>query len=416
MPPADAGAVRQLRAALGDALANAGRGAEAARAYLEAAEGATVAEALELRRRAALQYLISGHIDEGLAALRSVLGAVGMRLPATPRGALLSLLWRRAAAAAPRARLPAARPQRDLRGRPDPHRRLLVGRDRPERRRLRSAGPTFSPVASCWPSAPASARGSPARWRWRRPTARPAGCAAALVRPACWRLPSSSPGRSTIAYPRGMVALARGVATYLEGDWNEAHVHCDRACDIFRERCTGVHWERNTASAFGLWALSHMGEIAELGRRWPRLLAEARDRGDLYAVMNLSTYLLSIVRLAADEPDLARDEVGQAMAHWSRGGYHVQHNDQAWGMAQIELYAGRGGAAWDLITWNWPALSRSLLLRVQFIRVAMWQLRPRCAWRRPRVPSSPSPCSTPPRLTRGGSRARRRLGRWRRPG
>ena len=36
--------------------------------------------------------------------------------------------------------------------------------------------------------------------------------------------------------------------------------------------------------------------------------------------MNLSTYVLSIVRLAADEPDRARDEVGQAMAHWSRGG------------------------------------------------------------------------------------------------
>ena len=95
LPPADATAVRRLRVALADALANAGRGAEAGRAYLEAAEAATVAEGLELRRRTALQYLITGHIDEGLAALRSVLARVGMRLPDTPGGALWSYLWRR---------------------------------------------------------------------------------------------------------------------------------------------------------------------------------------------------------------------------------------------------------------------------------------------------------------------------------
>ncbi len=378
VPPADAGAARQLRAALGDALANAGRGAEAARAYLEAAEGATVAEALELRRRAALQYLISGHIDEGLAALRSVLGAVGMRLPATPRGALLSFLWRQALLR--------------LRG---------LGYRRRDPSEISAADLTRIDV--CWSAATGlsvvdTIRGADfqsrclllalragERSRIARSLAMQAAHSATgglRCRPRTARLLAAAEQlalQAEDAYPRGMVALARGAATYLEGDWKEAHVHCDRACDIFRERCTGVHWEQNTASAFGLWALSHMGEIAELGRQWPRLLAEARDRGDLYAVMNLSTYLLSIVRLAAGEPDLARDEVGQAMAHWSRGGYHVQHNDQAWGMAQIELYAGRGGAAWDLITWNWPALSRSLLLRVQFIKVAMWQLRARCA-------------------------------------
>ena len=177
--------------------------------------------------------------------------------------------------------------------------------------------------------------------------------------------------------------------------------------------CTGSGTPRAPSGSgpSATWA-----RFAELDRRWPRLLAEARDRGDLYAVMNLSTYLLSIVRLAANEPDRARDEVGQAMAHWSRGGYHIQHNDQAWGMAQIELYAGRGGTAWDLISWNWPALSRSLLLRVQFVRVAMWQLRARCAWRRRSVPASQSPCCTRPRPTRGGSSMRRRLGLRRRPG
>src|SRR5205823_1605694 len=58
-------------------------------------EGSCASEALELRRRAAAQLLRSGHIDEGLKVIESVLTAVNMHLPSTDSGALLSALFRR---------------------------------------------------------------------------------------------------------------------------------------------------------------------------------------------------------------------------------------------------------------------------------------------------------------------------------
>src|SRR5262249_13932013 len=85
-----------VRVELADALASAGRGTEAAQAYGAAATGAPSAQAIELRRRAAEQFLRAGDIDEGIAMLRHVLLAVGMKLSATPRGALVRFLLGRA--------------------------------------------------------------------------------------------------------------------------------------------------------------------------------------------------------------------------------------------------------------------------------------------------------------------------------
>ena len=86
---------RRLRIQLGDALAGAGRGAEAAKQYLAAATGAGPDDSVELQRRGALQLLRSGHVDAGLSALRSVLGAVSLSLATTPRRAFWSLVGQR---------------------------------------------------------------------------------------------------------------------------------------------------------------------------------------------------------------------------------------------------------------------------------------------------------------------------------
>ena len=58
---------------LGDALANAGRGHNAAAAYREAMTGAEPGMAIELERRAAEQLIRAGHLNEAREVLRSLL-------------------------------------------------------------------------------------------------------------------------------------------------------------------------------------------------------------------------------------------------------------------------------------------------------------------------------------------------------
>src|SRR5262249_37036281 len=67
---------RALRFKLGDALANAGRGAESAQVYLALVHEAYPGETLELQRRAAEQLLRTGHLEEGLAVLTTVLQTI----------------------------------------------------------------------------------------------------------------------------------------------------------------------------------------------------------------------------------------------------------------------------------------------------------------------------------------------------
>src|SRR5262249_51597021 len=120
------------------------------------------------------------------------------------------------------------------------------------------------------------------------------------------------------------------------------------------------------------------------------------------------------VRLAADDPETADRELRQTMSQWSREGYHVQHNDALWAAVQIALYRGEGAAAWGLIDGSWPALRRSLLLRVQFIRTSMHFLRARAARAAGAPAGRPRPAEARSLLA-VAHRATRRLDRARMP-
>ena len=123
-------AAQAWREGLADALANAGRPAEAAEAYLRAAAGAGDLQRVELQRRGAEQFLIGGHIDRGLDLIRTVLASMGMRVPRKParRAAVAAVAARTASLA--RTALRAEGRRRHRRRYAPAHRYLLVGDDR----------------------------------------------------------------------------------------------------------------------------------------------------------------------------------------------------------------------------------------------------------------------------------------------
>jgi serine/threonine protein kinase len=371
-------AERQLRTKLGNALANAGRGAESARAYLAATAEAGPAETLELQRLAALQFLRSGHIDDGLDTLRTVLAAADLRLLSTPRRAFWSLVFQRLRLhlRGLRHRLRSAE-QIDpaeltrlnicqsasiglsmvdtLQGAYFQTRSLLLA--------LRIGDPGRLVTALAMEAAHTSVQGS----RSRRRTDRYLQAAQTLAQ------------QVKQPYAHAMVALARGIAAALEGDWRNGQRLCDDAEHVLRDSCTGALWELGTAHRFALWPMMFMGEVVEINHRLPRLLKEARERDDLYEETNLSLTIRTFVRLAADEPERARAELAQVMEKWSQRGFHVQHMNRLFDETQIDLYQDDAETAWRRLADSWPALKQTHLMRVQQIRIIMLHLRARCA-------------------------------------
>ncbi len=369
---------RSLRALLGDALANAGRGSEAAEAYLAAARDSSASESLELSRRAAEQMLRSGHIDGGLETLRGVLEQAGMKLASTPALALLSLLWRRL-----RIRL------RGLRFR--------------ERDASRVPPKDLMRIDTCWAvsvglsqvdtirAADFQARhlllaldaGEP--YRVARALALEAGHAStggARARPRVRKLLSGAreiAERLNNPHALALVDLNAGVAAYMEGAFRDSVERLALAERTLRERCTGVAWELNTVQLYALRGLFFLGWLRELERRAPAFLKDARERGDLYAETHLRTRISYVLRLLSDEPEQALQELEEAMARWSHSGFHLQHFWDLVGHVEIALYSGDGAVAWRTILERWKPLRRSLLLRVQVARLVSLHLRGRAA-------------------------------------
>jgi tetratricopeptide (TPR) repeat protein len=403
--PDDGPEGRRLRVELGNALANSGHIAEATQEYLAAAVGAEPAEALALRQRAAIQALLGGHIDEGLAVLRTVLESVSLRFMGVPVAAFGSIL-------ASEARL------------------RLRGLHFRERSSDRVDQGDVARINACWSASLGLAPIDPLQATAFQKkglllalkTGLPSRIARALAMEAIGTAATDPAGRRTAKlleaserlvqrvgdpYLMAFWSMAAGFVANLGGRWRIAREFLERAEEAFLDHGTEASWEHSYTQGQCCSALLSLGEIAILLDRLPSLVKEIKDRGDLFAWNSFCVFLRPLSFLASDDPDGAQAQFNEGsgvVPDKMRGQIVVQ---DLIAKVQVYIYAGESIKAWDYVSQRWTALSRSFQLHVPLVRILMIQLLARSAL----ASAVDSPDPRPFLCT--ASRSARRLGRER---
>lgn len=374
---------------LGDALASAGRGGEAARAYLDAKPMLDAWSALEIERRAGQQYLISGRLEEGLTVIGRVLAKAGLPpLASSPKRAFLALVLRRMRVG-------------------------LRGLSYKEREASAIPADALTRIDTCWAVAEGMGLvdniqgaafqtlhlllaldvGEPARIG--RALAMEGGYASStgaaaratrLLREA-ERLADRPGSRATL----GLVRAISAVAALHDGQFEDAEKFAVEAETILAGEQGLSAWPLNIARVYHISALIDEGKIVELCRVSRRFLDDALDRGNLFAATMFRTGWSVLLWLAADDLVGARAALAAASAQCPAGVFYIPHYNCLLARGLIDLHAGADDDAYRHIAEVWPAVERSLVLRIRSVRVRCFRMRAACAIAAARVARDPKP-------------------------
>ena len=141
-------------------------------------------------------------------------------------------------------------------------------------------------------------------------------------------------------YLEGLMACVRGEAAYFCGEYRDGLRHAIRAEEIFRERCTGRVHNLAFARTYILLSRLFLGDLAELARLAPALVADAQVRGDVSFVAMHRAFVLPMLHLADDDPMRAGAMVKQALIDWGGRESHMIQMLALLGGISTSLYAG----------------------------------------------------------------------------
>lgn len=338
------------------ALANAGRSAEAAHAYLQAARLTGPEQTREALRAAARQFLSAGDSERGLQIAGQLLREVDEHVPSTASGAIASLLWQRARLGV---HMRGLRDQADTK---DTDKALacdllfdiatplsmldLTRACDLHTRSLRLALELNDPARM--------ARGLAAEslFRDQRGTAAELHALGILARAEHLAQRTGEP------HLHAWVKLCSASRHLIGGEPRLALADADAALQLFEDQCRDVAWQIGSAYAVSLSALTALGDFVELERRYPAAVDSAQQRGNVPSFVTLVSTNRCIVDLVADRPEQCRALLDEVARGWP-GDRQLQHTYLLCGQVLIDLYGG-GDAAHRRIERAWPQLRRQL--------------------------------------------------------
>lgn len=356
---------RDIEERLALALSDCGRGAEAAPLFLQLAEAVAGKKAIQLRRAAAEQMLITGAMGPGTRLLAEVQRQVGLRWPDSPASAIFQILKERAQIFWYASRKPKA--QRPLSAREE------------EALAACRAGWAISYVSSIHGAANAARYLRLAlEFGHPRHSAHAFGLEAqfrAVVGPRAENIVTEYMARSEALmsspkddYDRAFIPYSRGQISYLFGDFKRSNQYYEEAEPLMLEYGSAP-WELTSLRIFWANNLHNLGRARELKRRVDTWLSDALGRGDLFLAAAMQHWRAHLVMLRENDPEKALSIVSEASQSWRAPYMGVHHFLAQFARIYIFLQSGRPELAQSELAQMERDMKESHMYSIQLPRV-----------------------------------------------
>jgi eukaryotic-like serine/threonine-protein kinase len=353
---------------LADVLASAGRGSEAAEAFLKASELTATQDGWRFQLRAAEQLLQSGHIDRGRIHFGKALEQHGLAMP-TGQAAILAQYLRLRA----RVRL------RGTKFTPTPESEI------PRK--------VLERIDACWSVALGLALVEPVRagiFQFRalllalkcgEPRrvalclAFEAGYAAAFggagYRRSNELMEQAEAVARTVDDPSAIafVRVCSAISSFQQGDWKRTLERAEEAERICLRELKGASWSLHTARVYQLAAQGWRGRFGQARLLIRELVSDAYTRNDLHTANHTRAGSMLHIELMNDDPVAARRDIAECTSDLSQEGFTTLHMYAQRSRICIELYLGNGKAALELAIDLQARFQKAMIKRIALIGI-----------------------------------------------